>query len=59
MFGSACNCTDGSGAGQSRGAIPGKCFARETLALVRQHTKPEAFRRIVWENAVELYRLDV
>jgi predicted TIM-barrel fold metal-dependent hydrolase len=59
MFGSDCTCTDGRGAGQSNSAIPGKCFARETLALVRQHTSPAIFRKIVWENAVQLYRLRV
>jgi len=59
LFGSDCPCSDGRGAGQNSRALPGKCFARETLALVQRHTKPESFRKIVWGNAVQLYRLHV
>jgi len=59
MFGSDCTCSDGRGTGQSSRAIPGKCFARETLGLIKHYAKPETFQKITWGNAVKLYRLHV
>jgi len=59
MFGSDCACSDGRGTGQSNRAFPGKCFARETLTLLKRHASPETFQKIAWGNAVKLYRLHV
>ena len=56
MFGCDCSCTDGRGGGQ-RNPNPrfnGKCIARETLAATQKMTKPEAFRKIRWENGTKL-----
>jgi predicted TIM-barrel fold metal-dependent hydrolase len=63
IFGSDCSCSDGKGSGISQGNNPeaqrlaGKCVARETLALSKQLTTPEVFRKITWENGVRLFRL--
>jgi predicted TIM-barrel fold metal-dependent hydrolase len=63
VFGSDCSCTDGKGSGVSQNNNPeaarlaGKCVARETLGLLKQLAKPETFRRVVWENGIELFKL--
>lgn len=63
IFGSDCSCADGRGSGVSQGNNPeaarlaGKCVARETLALLKQLAAPETFRRVVWENGLQLFRL--
>src|SRR4051794_36630031 len=63
LFGSDCSCTDGKGSGVSQNNNPeaarlaGKCVARETLGLLQQLASPEIFRRVVWENGTELFRL--
>jgi uncharacterized protein len=65
IFGSDCSCTDGNGAGISQGNNPeaarlaGKCVARATLALSKQLTTPEVFRKITWENGVRVFRIPV
>jgi uncharacterized protein len=58
MFGSDCPCLDGHGAGQSHSAVPNKCIARETLAILKQSASPELFRQIVWENGNRLLKLN-
>jgi uncharacterized protein len=63
LFGSDCSCSDGNGSGISQGNNPeaarlaGKCVARETLGLLKQVASPEVFRRVVWENGIQLFRL--
>jgi uncharacterized protein len=63
IFGSDCSCTDGKGSGVSQNNNPeaarlaGKCVARETLGLLKQLASPEIFRRVVWENGIELFKL--
>lgn len=63
LFGSDCSCTDGNGSGVSQNNNPeaarlaGKCVARETLGLLKQVAPPEVFRRVVWENGIQLFRL--
>jgi predicted TIM-barrel fold metal-dependent hydrolase len=63
LFGSDCSCTDGNGSGVSQNNNPeaarlaGKCVARETLGLLKQLAAPEIFRRVVWENGTELFKL--
>jgi uncharacterized protein len=63
IFGSDCSCTDGNGAGISQGNNPeaarlsGKCVARETLALSKQLTTPEVFRKITWANGLRVFRI--
>ncbi len=62
IFGSDCSCTDGNGSGVSQNNNPeaarlaGKCVARETLGLVKNLTSPEVFRKLVWNNGVELFK---
>jgi uncharacterized protein len=56
-FGSDCNCEDGRGGGAAQNSdrvaprIRGKCVARLTLALLRDHSTPEIFRKLTWTNA--------
>lgn len=56
-FGSDCNCEDGRGGGAAQNSdrvaprIRGKCVARLTLALLKQSSTPEVFRKLVWTNA--------
>jgi predicted TIM-barrel fold metal-dependent hydrolase len=63
IFGSDCSCADGKGGGVSQNNNPeasrlaGKCVARETLSLLQRLTSPEVFRRITWENGVQLFKL--
>jgi uncharacterized protein len=65
IFGSDCSCTDGHGAGVSQANNPeaarleGKCVARATLEVLKQATSPEIFHQIVWENAINLFKLNL
>ena len=60
LMGSDCSCADGHGAGVSQANNPaasrlaGKCVARETLTVLKQHATPEVFHKIVWTNAHKL-----
>jgi predicted TIM-barrel fold metal-dependent hydrolase len=64
IFGSDCACSDGKGGGVSQAGNPaasrlaGKCVARETLTLLRTTVSPAAFRKMSWENAHRVYRLN-
>src|SRR5262249_687138 len=63
LFGSDCSCQDGKGGGVSQANNPaaarlrGKCVARETLALLKQHTQAAAFKKMTWENALQVFKL--
>lgn len=63
IFGSDCSCVDGKGGGVSQNRNPeasrlsGKCVARETLALLQRLASPQVFRKITWQNGVDLFRL--
>lgn len=60
IFGSDCPCTDGHGTGVTADFVPrtkGKCLARETLALLKQLSTPEIFRKLTWTNGVKLLKL--
>ena len=63
LFGSDCSCADGNGSGVSQNRNPeaarlaGKCVARETLGLLKQLASPEIFRKVVWENGTQLFKL--
>ncbi len=57
LFGSDCPCRDGMGAGQTGGAMAGKCIARETLTMMTRMTSPGVFRMIAWDNGMKLLRL--
>jgi uncharacterized protein len=63
VFGSDCSCQDGHGGGVSQANNPaaarlrGKCVARETLALLKQHTQAAAFKKMTWENAHQVFKL--
>ena len=63
IFGSDCSCADGHGAGVSQNNNPeasrlaGKCVARETLTLLKSLTSPEIFRRITWDNGIDLFKI--
>ena len=63
VFGSDCSCQDGHGAGTSQNNNPpaarmrGKCVARETLTLLKRHTKPAVFRKLTWENGHKLFKI--
>jgi predicted TIM-barrel fold metal-dependent hydrolase len=63
LFGSDCFCQDGKGGGVSQANNPaaarlrGKCVARETLALLKQHTQAAAFKKMTWENAHQVFKL--
>lgn len=59
MFGSDCSCRDGQGDGQrsQQPLVKGRCVASETLSALKQLTSPELFRRISWENGVNLLRI--
>jgi uncharacterized protein len=63
IFGSDCSCTDGKGGGISQNNNPeanrlaGKCVARETLSLLQRLASPEIFRRVTWENGMQLFKL--
>ena len=63
LFGSDCSCTDGNGSGISQNNNPeatrlaGKCVARETLRGLKQSASPEVFRKVVWMNAVQLFKV--
>jgi Predicted metal-dependent hydrolase of the TIM-barrel fold len=63
IFGSDCSCADGNGSGISQSNNPEaarlerKCVARETLGVLKQFASPEIFRRVVWENGVQLFKL--
>jgi len=64
IFGSDCGCSDGKGGGVSQANNPtasrlaGKCVARETLALLQKSASPAVFRKLVWENAHKLLRIE-
>jgi uncharacterized protein len=63
VFGSDCSCQDGRGAGTSQNNNPaaarmrGKCVARETLTVLKRHTKPDVFRKLTWENGHKLFKI--
>lgn len=63
IFGSDCSCADGNGAGVSQNNNPeaarlsGKCVARETLGVLKQAASPEIFRKVVFENGVQLFKV--
>jgi uncharacterized protein len=63
LFGSDCSCTDGKGSGVSQNNNPeaarlaGKCVARETLDQLKKLAASEIFRRVVWDNGIQLFRL--
>jgi uncharacterized protein len=63
IFGSDCSCADGKGGGISQTGNPaasrlaGKCVARETLTLLQKTARPDAFRKMAWENAHRVYKL--
>ncbi len=63
IFGSDCSCTDGNGSGVSQNNNPeaarlsGKCVARETLGVLKKFASPEVFRKIVWKNANQLFKV--
>jgi predicted TIM-barrel fold metal-dependent hydrolase len=63
LFGSDCFCQDGKGGGVSQANNPaaarlrGKCVARETLTLLKQHTQAAAFKKMTWENAHQVFKL--
>jgi uncharacterized protein len=64
IFGSDCSCSDGKGGGISQANNPaarrlaGKCVARETLTVLQKTASPAAFRKMVWENAHRVYKLN-
>ena len=64
MFGSDCGCSDGHGSGTGQPNNPGasrlagKCVARETLTLLKKSTKPEVFRKLVWQNGHRMFKID-
>jgi len=63
IFGSDCSCADGNGSGVSQNSNPeaarlaGKCVARETLGVLKQLAPPDVFRKVVWENGVQLFKV--
>ncbi len=63
VFGSDCSCSDGHGNGVSQNNNPaaarmrGKCVARETLTVLKQHTQPAVFRKLTWENGHKLFKI--
>ena len=63
LFGSDCSCADGNGSGVSQNRNPeaarlaGKCVARETLGVLKRLASPEIFRKVVWENGTQLFKL--
>jgi hypothetical protein len=63
VFGSDCSCQDGHGGDASQSNNPpaarmrGKSVARETLMILKQHTKPNVFRKLTWENGVKLFKI--
>jgi uncharacterized protein len=63
LFGSDCSCTGGKGSGVSQNNNPeaarlaGKCVARETLDQLKKLAASEIFRRVVWDNGIQLFRL--
>jgi len=59
MFGCDCTCKDGHGTGGSPilPQLKGKCVARETLAVAKQLSSPEIFRKITWENGTRLLKI--
>ncbi len=63
IFGSDCSCTDGKGEGVSQNNNPeasrlaGKCVARETLTLLQRLASPDVFRRVTWDNGMQLFQL--
>ncbi len=70
MFGSDCNCLDGNGKGQPSATdpardtpngiaarLPGKCVARDTLAIMQRSASAEVFRKIAWENGTRLLKI--
>lgn len=63
LFGSDCACQDGKGGGVSQANNPaaarlrGKCVARETLAILKQHAPAAAFKKLTWENARRVFKL--
>ena len=63
VFGSDCSCQDGHGGGTSQSNNPpaarmrGKCVARETLTVLKRHTKPDVFRKLTWENGHKLFKI--
>jgi predicted TIM-barrel fold metal-dependent hydrolase len=65
QFGSDCGCADGRGTGIAQSNNPGasrlagKCVARETLGLLQRSTTPEVFRKLTWDNAHRLFKLDL
>ncbi|NOT64344.1 MAG: amidohydrolase family protein [Acidobacteria bacterium] len=64
IFGSDCSCSDGHGAGTSQSNNPpaarmnGKCVARETLTILKRHTKPAVLRKLTWDNGHKLFKIN-
>jgi predicted TIM-barrel fold metal-dependent hydrolase len=64
IFGSDCSCTDGKGSGTSQAGNPsasrlaGKCVARETLTVLKKTVSANDFKKLTWENAHRVYRLN-
>jgi len=63
VFGSDCSCRDGHGGGVSQNNNPaaarlsGKCVARETLTVLKRHTRPDVFRKLTWENGHKVFKI--
>jgi len=64
LMGSDCSCADGHGGGVSQANNPaatrlaGKCVARETLTVLKKTASPAVFKKIVWDNAHKLIKID-
>ena len=64
LMGSDCSCSDGHGGGVSQANNPaaarlaGKCVARETLTVLKASASAAVFRKIVWDNAHRLLKID-
>ncbi len=63
IFGSDCSCSDGHGAGISQGNNPeatrlaGKCVARETLTVLKRLAAPDVFRKVTFDNGMQLFKI--
>ena len=62
IFGSDCSCTDGKGgrlAGQQSGGRPpgGQVRGARDAWLLKRLATPEIFRKMVWENANQLFKV--
>ena len=57
LYGSDCPCQDGKGKGRDAGRLTGKCLSLETLGIIKKAASPANFRKIVWENACRVYKI--